>query len=57
LPPSVGSFTWDAEVVAMFDLIGWLVLGGPTLTALVPVLEFGVVTDLKPPERLRRPPE
>lgn len=40
----------------MFDLVGWLVLGGVTLSALVVVLGFGVVAETDPPPgRPRRP--
>ncbi len=42
----------------MFDLVGWLVLGGVTLSALVIVLGLGVVSEGPPPTSWRRrPPE
>ncbi|MGH2610444.1 MAG: hypothetical protein ACRDHF_15295 [Tepidiformaceae bacterium] len=42
----------------MFDLVGWLVLGGVTISALVLVLGFGVMSETpSPPDRLRRPPD
>jgi hypothetical protein len=42
----------------MFDLVGWLVLGGVTIGALVVVLGLGVIGDASsPPGRPRRPPD
>jgi hypothetical protein len=45
-------------VVVMFDLLGWMVLGGAGIAALVVVLGFGVVSEADaPPLDWRRPRE
>lgn len=42
----------------MFDLVGWMVLGGVAIAALVVVLGFGVVSEAdSAPRDWRQPPE
>ena len=40
----------------MFDLLGWMVLGGVAIAALVVVLGFGVVSEADSPPPDSRPP-